>query len=298
MKYSYEHNAMATQFTLVVANETEEYAINASRQVFDLIDRLEHQLSRFIPDGDIARINRMKENEQMPLDFETWELLKMAIDVTLNTGGAFDIGIAKHMEIFRATKSGILNEFEMTTALEQVQKEKAASSVYIDPDKPMAYCLQPGVQFDLGGIGKGYALDKAKGLLDELGIHNFSISASDSTVLLNNQPEVVSHWDYTIANSKDKMDLELSNVAVSASGTSFQGNHIFDPRTGLNELTSNHKRLWVAAETAVHSDAYATAFFILNEAEMEEIIKSSDKIIWVAYTKDGNLKLLTKNNLS
>ncbi|MFY0592159.1 FAD:protein FMN transferase [Roseivirga sp.] len=298
MRQHFEHNAMATQFALVIAKETEDYAQNAAKQVFSLIDALEHQLSRFIPDSDVSRINRMKAEDQLPIDFETWEVLKMALGTTALTSGAFDIGVAKHIDIFRATKTGILNEFEMNNALTKVQEEKVASRIYVDPEKPMVYCLTPGAQFDLGGIGKGYALDKANDLLEELGIQNFSISASDSTVLLKNNEEDIEHWSYTIANASEKMDLQLSNIAVSASGTSFQGNHIFDPRTGFNELASGHKRIWVASEKAAYSDAFATALFIVSTDEIHEIIKKSDNIIWVAYSEDGHLKLVTKNNLS
>ena len=298
MQYQFEHYAMATQFSLVIAEETEDYARNASIQVFELIDRLEHQLSRFIPDSDISRINRMKADEQLHLDFETWEILKMAIKITQDTHGAFDVGVARHMDIFRATKEGILNEFEMTNALSVVQREKHESSIYIDPETPIAYCGKAGIQFDLGGIGKGYALDKVKDFLLELGVENFTVSAGDSTLLVNNNNDLKTHWDYTIANASEKMSLELSNIVVSASGTFFQGNHIFDPRTGSNALSGTHKRLWVASETAAFSDAFATALFIVSIEEMHEIVKKSDKITWVAYTEDEHLKLVTKNNLS
>ena len=69
---------MATYFKLVIYNEEEKYAINASDQVFRLIDEMEHRLSRFIPDSEISRINRMRSGDQLPIDFETWEVMKMA----------------------------------------------------------------------------------------------------------------------------------------------------------------------------------------------------------------------------
>lgn len=294
----FEHDAMATQFTLTIDNEDLDYAESASLQVFDLIDKLELQLSRFIPDSDISRINRMKANDQLPIDFETWEVMKFAIDMQSISNGAFDIGVARHMDIFRASKQGILNEFEMTNALSLVQSEKLEAGIFIDPEKPMAYCVKEGVQFDLGGIGKGYALDKAKSLLEDLDIGTYTLSAGDSTVLLSNDIRHKPSWQYSIASSKDKMDLELSNIVVSASGTFYQGNHIFDPRTGSNELTNTYHRLWVASESAAYSDAFSTALFLLSEDEVRALVNESEKITWVAYSKDGNLQFLSKNNIS
>ncbi|MBO3697490.1 FAD:protein FMN transferase [Roseivirga sp. E12] len=293
----FEHDAMATQFTLTIEGESTEYAENASIQVFELIDQLELQLSRFIPDSDISRINRMKAGDQLPIDFEVWEVMKTAIEINQISQGAFDIGVARHMDIFRASKQGILNEFEMTNALEQVQTEKLAAGIFIDPEKPMAYCVKEGIQFDLGGIGKGYALDKCKLKLADLGIETFTLSAGDSTLLVSNNTDTKASWQYSIASSKDKMDLELSNVVVSASGTFYQGNHIFDPRTGNNQLSSAYHRLWVASESAAHSDAFSTALFLVSEGEIKEMMAESDKIIWVAYSKDGNLQFLSKNHI-
>lgn len=293
----FEHDAMATQFVLTVEGESKEYAENASIQVFQLIDQLELQLSRFIPDSDISRINRMKANEQLYIDFETWEVMKMAIEMSQMSKGTFDIGVARHMDIFRASKQGILNEFEMTKALKKVQLEKLEAGIFIDPEKPMAYCVKEGIQFDLGGIGKGYALDKAKLKLSELGIETFTLSAGDSTLLVSNNSDVKDSWQYSIASSQDKIDLELSNVVVSASGTFYQGNHIFDPRTGTNQISNSFHRLWVACPSAAYSDAFSTALFLSSEEEIKEILAESDKIIWVAYSKDGNLQFLSKNHI-
>lgn len=297
MQYYFEHQAMATQFGVTIENESEDYAHSASQQIFQLIDQLEQQLSRFIPDSDISRINRMKADEQLPIDYETWEVLKMAIEISQHTRGTFDIGLARHMDIFRASKQGILNEFEMTNALAKVHEEKQDAGIFLDPGSPKVYCVKPGIQFDLGGIGKGYALDKVKSLMLELDIDNYTLSAGDSTMLVSNDVSVKTHWDYTIASGQEQKPLELSNIAVSASGTFFQGNHIFDPRTGNNQLAEVYNRLWVASSSAAWSDAFSTALFLLSVDEIMEVISETEKIIWVAYSKDGELNFLAKNGL-
>ena len=294
----FEHQAMATYFKLNIFNESPEYAKNAAQQVFNLIDDLEEKLSRFRPDSDIARINKLKKDEQLPIDFETWEVLKLAINCYADSLGTFDIGVAEHMKIFRAAKQGILNEYETHKALEKAQKEKNQASLYVDPEQPRVYCVEPGMYFDLGGIGKGYALDKVDELMQELEIKTYTLSAGDSTLLIKNDPSIKPYFTYPIASRFNREILELSNVSVSASGTFHQGSHIFDPRTGKNDFQPSFERVWVAATSAGYSDAFSTAFFILTLPEIEEILKTNDQISWIAYSIDGKLTILEKNELT
>ena len=294
----FEHQAMATYFKLNIYNEEAKYAKNAAQQAFALIDDLEDKLSRFRPDSDISRVNKLKKDEQLPLDFETWEVLKMAISCHIESNGAFDVGVAEHMKIFRAAKEGILNEYETFKALEKAQTSKEKASLFVDPDQPRVYCVNPGMFFDLGGIGKGYALDKIDALMKELGIETYTLSAGDSTLHIKNNPAIKPHFTYPIAAKQDRKIVELSNISVSASGTFHQGNHIFDPRTGKNDFKPEFDRVWVAAKTSSYSDAFSTACFILSLSEIEDIVQTNDQIEWVTYAIDGKLATLRKNQLS
>lgn len=294
----FEHQAMATYFKLTIYFEEETYAKNASQQVFRLIDDLEDKLSRFRPDSDISRINKLKKDEHLPIDFETWEVLKLAINCHVDSLGAFDIGVAEHMKIFRASKEGILNEYETHKALGKAQAEKEQASIFVDPEQPRVYCVNPGMYFDLGGIGKGYALDKVTDLMQEMEIKTYILSAGDSTLLIRNNTELKPHFTYPIASKLDREIVELSNISVSASGTFHQGSHIFDPRTGRNDFKPQFDRVWVAAKSATYSDAFSTACFILPLAEIEDIAQSNEEIAWIAYAIDGKLTILKKNQLS
>ena len=295
--HRFEHAAMATEFVLTIKNEEAEYADSICQQVFDLIDTLETKLSRFVPDSDIARINRMKAGDQLAVDYETWEVIKKGIDISALSYGAFDIGVAKHMDVFRATKERILTEFEMAKALDKVQVDKQNARLFVDPDNPMVYCVEPGLYFDLGGIGKGYALDQVEKLMLELEVNTYSLSAGESTILFRNDTTKLPYWTYPIATKTEQRRLQLSNVTVSASGTYFQGNHIFDPRTGDNDFVPNTERVWVAAKDSAYSDAFSTAFFLLSIEEIEEIVAENEKIIWMAYSKDGTMNFVPENDI-
>lgn len=289
---------MATYFKLVICFEEEEYALSAAEQAFRLIDETEQRLSRFIPDSEISRINRMKAGDQLALDYETWEVMKQAFHAQQLSQGAFDIGVARHMDIFRATKQGILTDFEMHNALQKVQKEKASCAFYLDPDQPLIICGEPGMKFDLGGIGKGYALDLVKRKLAEFEIETFSLSAGDSTLLLGNDVTRKAHWSYPVAAKYEQRILNLANCSVSASGTYYQGKHIFDPRTGDNDFEAPYQMVWVCAKTAMLSDAFSTAAFMLEPEEMADCINRSEEILWMAYSLDGKLHFIGNNDLN
>ena len=289
---------MDTYFKLVMAFEEEAYAQSAAEQVFQLIDETEQRLSRFIPDSEISRINRMKAGDQLALDVETWDVMKQAFYAQQLSQGAFDIGVARHMDIFRATKQGILTEFEMQNALQKVQQDKSSCVFYLDPEQPLIICGKPGMQFDLGGIGKGFALDLAKAKLNELEITNFSLSAGDSTLILGNNEEQKPHWSYPIAAKFEQRVLKLSNCSISASGTYYQGKHIFDPRTGDNDMEAPYQLVWVCAKTAVLSDAFSTAAFMLSPSEMQVCIDESEDILWMAYATNGKLHFVGNDDLN
>lgn len=294
---NFEHQAMATRFLLTIAGEESDYAESVAQRCFQRLDELEHILSRFVSGSDISRINKLKADAQLALDYESWEVIKQAIQVQQWTEGTFDIGVAEHMNIFRAAKEGILNEFEMANALEKAQEEKLKASLYVDPEKPYFYCIQPGMLFDLGGIGKGYALDQLAVLLQEMEIENYSISAGESTLLTQGSPENTERWNHTLASTEEQKNLLLRDIAVSASGTFHQGNHIFDPRIGKNVGVSEFDRIWVACKKAAYSDAFSTGLYLHPISEIEAIVENAQEINWVAYSKEGKLFFINRNNV-
>lgn len=296
-KYEFEHQAMATQFHIEIVGETREDAEHAAMLCFRRIDELELILSRFVPDSDISRINRMESGDELMLDHETWQVLKQSIEIQLQTQGAFNIGIAEYINIFRATKEGILSHFEMTNALKTAFGETQKASVYVDPEIPKIYCLHQGMKFDLGAIGKGFALDQLNLLLEELEIDNYAINIGNSTVLVKGRSKEEVYWGFTLSSTKEEIPLELNDVAISASGTFYQGDHIFDPRTGLNSFEKLYDRVWVASKSAASSDAYATACFLLEKPILEEIVLNNSEVAWIALSEQGKIEFIGQNHV-
>ena len=295
--YEFEHQAMATRFSIQIVGEEYEDAETASMLCFQRLDALELVLSRFVPDSDISRINRMKSGDELLLDFETWDVLKKAIAIHQKTDGAFDIGVAEYVDVFRATKQGILSDFEMANAMQSVFKKAQNASIYVDPETPKIYCVQEGMTFDLGAIGKGFALDQLSELLEEMSIKNYVINAGNSSVLAKGVSKNASCWSFPISSTHEEFAVQLNNSAVSATGTFFQGDHIFDPRIGQNVCNSLYERVWVSSQSAALSDAYSTACFLLEKEQLNELLQNNPEIAWIAISENGKIQFFTQKNI-
>ena len=238
----FAHQAMATEFEIFCVHPDGEYAQQACWAAFDLLDRLENDLSRFIPNSDISRINHLAAGDRARVSRWTMECLEIAIQANAETAGAFDISLG--------------------TGLASLRLSKRDSTV----DATME-----GVRLDLGGIGKGYGLDRMAETLAEWDIGQALLHGGHSSVLALDAPPGFDGWPLTVG----ERTVEARRRAFSASGIREQGEHIVDPRTGLP--ADGRVAAWVSLELdgsaspSAVAEAYSTAFMILPAGEVEAI---------------------------
>ena len=97
----FSHEAMATTFEILIVHEDDLYARQAAMAAFAEVDRLEEELSRFIENSDISRINELPAGESLPLGLDTFECLKISVRMYAETDGAFDITIGSLFQCWR-----------------------------------------------------------------------------------------------------------------------------------------------------------------------------------------------------
>jgi thiamine biosynthesis lipoprotein len=132
------------------------------------------------------------------------------------------------------------------------------------PNRPAIHCQEPGREIDLGGVGKGFALDRVKELVLDWEIESGILSAGASTHLAFGSPE----WKIGLTGKTGTKDISLKNQALSASGTGIQNEHILSP-TG-DQKAYGHPRVWVIHESAAWADIWSTAAMLMTREELAE----------------------------
>ena len=253
----FSHEAMATVFEVHVVHPDQRYAAQAAQTAFDLTDQLERELSRFLANSDITRVNCLAAGASTRVSPSTMECLVIARHIFELTGGAFDVSIGTGLP-----------------------------SLELDADRFLVHATTDGVQVDLGGIGKGYAVDRMAELLEEWGLSVALVHGGFSSVLALDPPADHEGWPLTLSDprapSRVLARLSVRQTALGASGLR-KGAHIVDPRTG--ETVRGRLAAWVAvprpqttrsdsaaegprlAATAV-TDALTTAFMLLGTDEI------------------------------
>jgi len=234
---------MATVFELRINHEDRLYAAGAARAALDELDRLEALLSRFTQTSDIRRINNLPAGLSVCVSEETFECLRLCEKLYKQTGGAFDI------------------TYLSETAGRQLQLDKKQFTVRRPDEK---------VIVDLGGIGKGFALDKMGRLLREWDIESFLLDAGHSTIYAFGSTAHKKDFTFTIKNPVDNKTIttvQLKNRAVSCSSVQLKP-HIIDPRT--KKVVEDKIAVWVCAPDAAAADALSTAFMVMSPQKIKE----------------------------
>lgn len=275
--FAFSHVAMATRWTLRLSGISREEAESVSREMSAQLDRLELLLSRFVASSDVSRVNALAPGESVSVSPETWDCLVSAQRIAGDTRRAFDPTAGRLIDFWKnrhrenAVCDGAFCE-EMP-AWREAFEDFRFGTIALEPPREIR-CIAPGAVLDLGGIGKGFALDKLAGTLREYGITRALLSAGGSTILALDPPEGADGWK--IGFSDDAPPLILANGAVSSTGTQFHETHLVDPRTGL--IAGGKKHMRILAPNATEADALSTAFYVMTEREIASFLSGHSGI--------------------
>lgn len=272
----FTHEAMNTTFTLRLRGIDMETAKGIARESFELVDRLESRLSRFMESSDVSRINVMAAGETLYLSEDCHQCLLLALDAHARTGGLFDITLGKRIE---HRKSG-----------DEGPPPAITGSLIIHPDVPAVTCVEPGRELDLGGIGKGYALDRLKQLLMDWEVDDALLAAGASSLLAFGPAD----WPVDLAGSFGSERIALSNQAISVSGTGIQGSHIIHPGGEEDMPATSCNRIWTLAPTAALAEIWSTALMLIEPHEIPGFLADEPEIAGVYAEAQGRLEKFTR----
>lgn len=271
----FPHEAMATTFQVMVVGQKESYAKQAANAAFAEVDAIEKEISRFIDTSDTSLINNLAEGQWARIGVHTCECLKVAAHVCAETGGAFDPTIGPLMKCWRNPDRSLRQPSDEELA--QARAVVGMKLLELDEAGKRVRVKAHGVKVDLGGVGKGYAVERAIEVLREWDIETALVNGGDSsTVAIGNQKEGGHGWPVGVGGIRDEAKspyiLDLCNQSLSGSGTFVRGSHIIDPRTG--RPVAGKIAAWALHPSGAVADALSTAFMILSSEEVEAYCKS------------------------
>jgi thiamine biosynthesis lipoprotein len=257
--HQFDHHAMKTTFILRIVTDDAKLAKDVAHTAIVLLDEIEMSLSRYIEGSDVFRINHMETGQTLFISQTCYDCLRLAAEAHKQTGGLFDITLGTLIEHQKNKVAGSVPSLNGTLS--------------IDPDRPAITCVTAGREIDLGGIGKGYALDQLKTLMEDWGIESALLCAGASTQLAFGSTT----WPIELSGDHNQQTIKLNNQALSASGTGIQGSHIVSPQ--IHCAPDYHfKRAWILQPSAALADAWSTALMLINVEQLRSFEAPQDTL--------------------
>jgi len=277
------------------------------------IARIEAILTDYDPASELSQLSAAAPTaEPVPVSEDLWVVLERAGAIRDATDGGFDLTVGPLTTLWRrARRAGRLPPADKLAA---ARAAVGAESLALDPATRTVRLTKPGMRLDAGGIGRGYALDRALDVLTAHGITSAMIDCSGD-VIVSGPPPGTPGWRIAVRPFAASIDdhrggeqhdaeqsaapLRLAHAAVTTSGDAYQFveidgvrySHIVDPRTGLG--VTGQTAVTVIAPDATTADALATALSVLGPEEGQQAIERfpgcTARFMWL---KDGRAHLL------
>jgi thiamine biosynthesis lipoprotein len=208
---------------------------------FDEVDRIDRLMSHYKPESPLSRLNREAARGPVAVEAELFDFIAESLRYGRDSGGAFDITVGPLMKAWGFFRGG--GRIPSGDELAELRQRVGYQHVVLDPQARTIRFDHPGVELDLGGIAKGYAVDRAVAVLRRAGVAAALVSAGGSTVFGLGAPPGQTAWEVGVQDpvrpDAAAFTARLKDRALSVSGSyerSFEKDgvtysHIMDPRT-------------------------------------------------------------------
>lgn len=294
---------MGNRFELTVVDPDAEKAKEHIAVAVTEIRRIEALLTTYNEESQTALINRFAGIKPVEVDKEVFDLIQRSKRISEITQGAFDItygSIDKRLWNF---------DKEMTTLPDAATAKKMVRlinyrHILLDEKAGTVFLKEKGMRIGFGGIGKGYAADRAKMVLQERGVKNGVVNASGDLTVWGHQPDG-KPWTIGIADPASARQpfsyLTLTNMSVATSGNyekyvlidGKRYSHTIDPKTGLP--VQGIKSVTIISPNAEIADAMATPVMIMGVTVGLHLINQIKGLSCIIIDEEN--RLYTSNNI-
>jgi thiamine biosynthesis lipoprotein len=291
--YHREAAIMGTRIAVELWHGDAASADKAMQAVLDEMHRVDDLMSHYKPESQLSRINQRAALEPVHVDPELAMLIDRAEKLSELTDGAFDITYASvgYLYDYRAHRK---------PTEEQIEAGLGAINwrhVVVDLKRSTVRFTQPGVRIDLGGIAKGYAVDRSIAILRSLGVQHASVTAGGDTMIMGDR--FGRPWVVGIQHPDDPEKviarIPIVDAAISTSGDyeryfdedGKRYHHIINPRTGKSagELRS----VTIIGPDATTTDGLSTSVFVMGPERGLALIERLGNVDAVIVRSDGKV---------
>ncbi len=266
------------------------------QEVIREMDRIENLISEWRPHTQISEVNRNAGIRPVKVDREVWELTRRALAYSEQSGGAFDISIAALDKVWRfdGSMTGMPSQEAIRKSVERV----GYRHIVLDSASSTIFLKKKGMKIGFGSIGKGYAADRGRALMQTLGVTGGIINASGDLSAWG-EPRKGKSWKIGISHpfksSKILKVLQIKEGSVATSGTyekyaEIDGkrySHIINPTTGYPStgLTS----VTVMGPTAEFANALSTSVMVMGVKEGKKLLKRFPEYRYILVKDTGKV---------
>jgi len=294
---------MGNHFEISAVAEDEAWAHERIDAAVLEIQRIEKLLTTFSDTSETSVINQNAGIEPVVVSRETFNLIERSIRLSGITQGAFDItygSVDKRLWNFDTA----MKELPSAEVAKKMVRLINYRNIILDKEKGTVFLKEKGMRIGFGGIGKGYAAERAKQVMKEMGVESGIVNASGDLAVWGYQPDG-SEWTIGIINPNVANQIfsymKVTNMAVATSGNyekyilvnGKKYSHTIDPRTGLP--VTGIKSVTIIAPNAELADAMATPVMIMGIQAGMHMINQIHNI--EAILIDDNDKIYSSNNI-
>ena len=284
-------------FVTAVAND-EDTARQAAGKGLEEIRRLETLLSTWIPSSELSRVNAAAGGEAISVSPETVDVIRQSLEMARLTEGGFNIAVGPAVALWDASGEGYLPS---STELEAVRPRIDLAEIHLDEQARTIRLGHPGMQIDVGGIGKGFAADLAAGVMKKSGATAGVVAISGDIKTFGRMPDT-QRFVFGIQHPRKDPGIllariELENEAVSTAGDyqryfekdGVRYHHILDP-VSLQPARACQS-VTVIAKTGVLADGLDTGIFVMGPEKGLALIESLPGVEGVIVDQEGKVTI-------
>jgi len=265
----------------------------ASDAVLAEMRRVDALMSHYKPESQLSQINQRAASEAVRVDPELVALIQRAQALSGLTGGAFDITYASVGYLYDYREHVRPTDDQVRDGLGAVNWRH----VIVDPEASTVRFAREGVRIDLGGIAKGYAVDRAIGILESMGVVHASVTAGGDSRIIGDR--FGRPWVVGIRHPDDAgrivVRIPVVDAALSTSGDyeryfdedGVRYHHIIDPKTGRS--AGEVRSVTIIGPDATTTDGLSTSVFVLGPERGLELVERIGEVDAVIVRRDGKV---------